>query len=76
MLIGNIIGIGIGLLQKYLKLISLDQDVYYVSTIPIYFDIPLLLFLNILMLIIGVLVMLIPSMIISRISPASALRIK
>ncbi len=76
MLIGNIIGIGIGLLQKYLKLISLDQDVYYVSSIPIYFDIPLLLLLNILMLIIGVLVMLIPSMIISRISPASALRIK
>jgi lipoprotein-releasing system permease protein len=76
MLIGNFIAITLGLLQKYFSIISLDQNTYYVSTIPIHFDIKLLLILNILLFVTGVLVMLLPSIIISKITPASALRIK
>jgi lipoprotein-releasing system permease protein len=76
MIIGNLIGFCLAFLQKYLHIISLDQETYYVSSVPITFDIHYLLLVNALVFVSGVFVMLVPSLIISRIYPARTLRLK
>jgi lipoprotein-releasing system permease protein len=71
---GNIIGIGICLLQKYTGILELDQSSYYLNTVPVNLDTLHVIALNLgtALAIIGMLI--IPSMIISRISPARAIR--
>jgi len=71
---GNIIGIGICLLQKYTGIMELDQSSYYLNTVPVNLNALHVIVLNLgtALAIIGMLI--IPSMIISRISPARAIR--
>jgi len=71
---GNIIGIGICLLQKYTGIMELDQSSYYLNTVPVNLNALHVIALNLgtALAIIGMLI--IPSMIISRISPARAIR--
>ena len=76
LLIGNLIGFSIALLQKYFQILKLDQETYYVSAVPVYFDWVFLLALNISVFGIGLIVMVFPSMIISGIYPAKTLRLK
>jgi lipoprotein-releasing system permease protein len=76
MLIGNAAGLAIALVQSRFHLISLDQETYYVSTVPVHFDWGSLLLINLLVLLSGIVFMVFPSMIISRIYPAQTLRIK
>ena len=71
---GNVIGIGLLLLQKYLKIIKLDPTIYYVSEAPVYLDIGYIFLLNIGTLILCFAMLLIPSYIISKISPVRAIR--
>ena len=74
MLIGNILGIGFILLQKYCGLVKLDPATYYVSTVPVEVNIPLFILINIVTLLISVFVLIAPSYIISRIHPAKSMR--
>jgi lipoprotein-releasing system permease protein len=71
---GNIIGIGICLLQKYTGIMELDQSSYYLNTVPVNLNVLHIVALNLgtALAIVGMLI--IPSMIISRISPARAIR--
>lgn len=71
---GNIIGIGIVLIQKYTGIISLDPQTYYVSEAPMELDIPLILLLNITTLLTCVFVLIAPSFLISHIHPAKSMR--
>ncbi|WP_436515889.1 ABC transporter permease [Ekhidna sp. To15] len=71
---GNFIGLSIGMIQKYLKLIPLDEANYYMSHVPIVIDTPTILGLNFLILILIGLTMLIPVAIISRVQPVKAIR--
>lgn len=71
---GNIIGIGIVLIQKYTGIISLDPQTYYVSEAPMELDIPLILLLNITTLQTCVFVLIAPSFLISHIHPAKSMR--
>ena len=71
---GNIIGIGLCLLQIYTGFISLDPESYYVSTVPINLNLFYILMLNLGTLLITVLMMVLPSMVISKISPSDAIR--
>ncbi len=71
---GNLIGIGLLVAQKYLKLIPLDPRTYYVTEVPIYLNWDYILFVNIGTLILCMLMLLIPSIIISRISPVKAIK--
>ncbi len=71
---GNAIGITIGLIQKYFKLIPLDEANYYMSHVPIVIDTSTILALNLLILIIIGLTLLIPVAIISRVQPVKAIR--
>ena len=72
--LGNLIGIGLLLIQKYFKLIKLDPAIYYVSEAPVYLAIDYILLLNIGTLIVCFSMLLIPSYIISKITPVRAIR--
>jgi lipoprotein-releasing system permease protein len=74
LLIGNIIGIGIVVLQKYTGIIKLNPVNYYVSTVPVEINIPVIIILNAATLIISVLVLIIPSFLISHIHPVKSMR--
>ncbi len=74
MILGNIIGIGLTFLQQWTGLIKLDPTTYYVSTVPVELNIPLLVMLNVATLLISVLMLIIPSYLISHIHPAKSMR--
>lgn len=74
MLIGNILGIGFIVLQKYAGIVKLDPATYYVSTVPVEVNIPIFILINIVTLLISVFVLIAPSYIISRIHPAKSMR--
>lgn len=74
MLWGNILGIGICLLQKYTGFVTLDPTTYYVSTAPVEINIPLFILLNVVTLIVSVLVLVLPSFFVSFIHPARSMR--
>ncbi len=71
---GNLIGIGILLVQKYFGVIRLNPETYYVNQAPVYFDIGYIVLLNIGTLILCLLMLLIPSFIVSKISPVKAIK--
>lgn len=71
---GNLIGLGLCFLQYHFKIIKLNQSLYFLSSVPINFNLFYFLLLNIGTLIAVLLMLIIPSMIISRISPDSTLR--
>ncbi|TAJ12816.1 ABC transporter permease [Marinilabiliaceae bacterium JC017] len=71
---GNLIGITLCGIQKYTKLIKLDPANYYLDTVPIYLTPWHLVILNIAALIITLLMMIGPSYLAARISPAKAIR--
>jgi lipoprotein-releasing system permease protein len=71
---GNLIGIGLLLLQKYGKFIKLDADTYYVTEAPIYLDVGYVVLLNVGVLLLCLLMLLIPSYIVTKISPVKAIR--
>ena len=74
MLWGNIIGIGIVLLQQYTGIISLDPQTYYVSEAPMELNMPLTLLLDAVTLLICIFVLIAPSYLISHIHPAKSMR--
>ena len=74
LLLGNVLGIGIILLQNFTGLVKLDPQTYYVSEAPMEMNIPLFLLLNIATLLICVFVLIAPSYLISHIHPAKSMR--
>jgi len=74
LLIGNSLGIGLGLLQQKFHLIPLDPENYYMSYVPIAWNWPLILGLNVIVSLIILLVLFIPTAIISRIEPIRSIR--
>ncbi len=71
---GNIIGIGLCLLQDYFQLITLNQESYYVSYVPVNLGLQSMLILNAGTFLVCLIMLLIPSLIITRISPVKAIR--
>jgi lipoprotein-releasing system permease protein len=71
---GNLIGLSLCLAQKYFGLVPLDPSSYYLDTVPINLNPLHILLLNLGTLAITFLFLLIPSMIISRISPDKSIR--
>lgn len=74
LLLGNIIGITFGFLQSKLQFLPLDPKNYYMEFVPIAWNWGIIILLNILIFTMVSLVLLIPTMIISRISPMKAIR--
>lgn len=74
MLIGNLIGIGLIALQHYTGLMKLNPATYYVSTVPVEFNLPVWLLLNVATLLVSVFVLIAPSYLVSKINPAASMR--
>lgn len=70
---GDVIGIGLVLLQKYTGIIKLDPSTYYISTVAVEVNVPLILLLNIATLLICLFVLVGPSCLISHIHPAKSM---
>lgn len=71
---GNVIGIGLCVLQKYFHLIQLNPEVYYLNAVPVDLNIFAILILNAATLAVCILALIIPSYVITRISPVKAIR--
>jgi len=74
MIWGNILGIGLVLLQQYTGIVTLDPQVYYVSKAPVELNLPLVILLDMVTLIVCVLVLILPSFLVSHIHPAKSMR--
>ncbi|RZP07883.1 MAG: ABC transporter permease [Flavobacteriales bacterium] len=76
LVIGNFIAIGLIQLQNYTGLIKLDPNTYYVTELPFDFDLISIIILNISVLFFCFLMLIVPSFIISKISPSESIKIK
>lgn len=71
---GNTIGIGFLLIQKYFGIIKLNPENYYVNQAPVDINIVHIVLLNLGTVLICLLVLLIPSYVITKISPVKAIK--
>ena len=74
LLIGDALGIGLVIIQKYTGLVKLDPQTYYVSEAPVELNVAIVVALNIATLVISILVLIAPSFFISYINPAKSMR--
>ncbi len=74
MVIGNIVGVGLCVLQQKFSLFKLNQEAYYLSEVPIQFTLNDILLINVGAFIVCILVMIIPSRFVLRITPVKAIR--
>jgi len=71
---GNSIGLGILFIQKYFGVVKLRPENYYVSVAPVTLDVVAILIINVGTILICLALLLIPSYIITKISPVKAIR--
>ncbi len=76
LLLGNILGIGLGVFQTSTRFFTLDQASYYMSFVPVQLDVQDILLLNLGTLVISLAVLVIPSLLVTRISPLKAIGFK
>ena len=74
MLWGNIVGLGLCAIQKLTHVIPLDPANYYLDCVPIEFNWLFIIAVNVAMFVLSVLVLIVPSHLISRIYPTKAMR--
>lgn len=73
---GNVIGIGLGMLQKKYSLIELNPENYYLTTVPVNVDLMNIVLINAGTALAILLFLILPSMMISRIYPSNTLSFK
>ena len=76
LIFGNLIGLGFYFSQKLLGWIRLDPSTYFVEVAPVSLSFFEVLFINLFFLFVFTLLLWIPSIIILRINPSKALRLK
>ena len=74
LIIGNIIGIGFLLIQKYFGIIKLNPENYYLSTVPVDLNILNILAISVGILLVSAISLILPSYLISKISPVKSLK--
>jgi len=74
LLAGNVFGIGLCLAQQHFHFITLPQESYYLSYAPVDISWSWILAMNIGTIIFTLLLLVIPSMLVSKISPVKAIR--
>lgn len=74
LIFGNLIGLTLCLLQKEFSFIKLDEASYYLSTVPIHLNAVHILLLNLGTFIVTIAMLVVPSMVISRISPEKTIK--
>jgi len=73
-LLGNLIGFGIGLIQKYGEVIKLPEESYYLSVAPVRFDWTEILLINLGSILLCMIALILPARIVSGVSPLKAIR--
>ena len=76
LIVGNGIALGLLLIQKYFKIVKLPAENYYISVAPVYLDFGTIAMLNIGAIIICAIVLLLPSYLISKITPSKAINFR
>lgn len=71
---GNLVGIGFAVLQSEFGFLTLPQESYYLSVVPINLNIPYVILLNVGTLAVCLVSLILPSLLVSRISPVKAIR--
>ncbi len=71
---GNLIGLSLCWIQHHFRILKLEQSSYFIDYVPIYFNVSYLFLLNVGTLLITLLVLQLPSIVISRISPVKTIR--
>lgn len=71
---GNVVGLSLCLLQKVFGVVALDAEVYYLSVVPIHLTFVHWLLLNVGTFVISVLMMVVPSYMVAKITPARSMR--
>ncbi len=71
---GNLIGLIILFVQKYFGVLSLNPETYYVNKVPVYIDYSYIILLNVGTLILCLLILILPTLIISKISPVKSIK--
>lgn len=71
---GNLIGLGLLFLQKYGKIMKLNPETYYVTEAPVNINWEYVLLINIGTLALCLLMLLVPSYLITRINPSRAIK--
>ncbi len=74
LLAGNVIGIGSLLVQKYTGIIKLDPENYFISTVPVDLNPLYIISVSVGIFIVSGIAMILPSYLISRISPLKAIK--
>lgn len=74
LVIGNVLALAIIIVQSFTHVLPLDPEAYYISFVPMNISMLQVVTVNVAAVIAGVLVMIIPSMVISRMSPAKTVR--
>lgn len=73
-LLGDLLGIGFCLLQDRFALVTLPLESYYVHAVPVRLELLPLVALNVGTLVVCIAALVLPSMLVSRIAPAKAIR--
>lgn len=71
---GNLVGLTLLFIQKYFEVISLNPETYYVNTVPIYINFWYVVVLNIGTLLLCLVMLIIPSIVISKINPIRSIK--
>lgn len=71
---GNLIGIGLCLLQYHFKIVKLDSETYYVDYVAVQINLLYILLLNIGTFLVCMLMLILPTLIISRLTPLNSLK--
>lgn len=74
LLIGNVLGIGLCLIQKHAQIITLPQESYYLTVAPIEINLATIIGLNVFSFITCLLMLILPSYLVTRILPIKAIR--
>ncbi len=74
MLLGDLIGLGLVILQSLTGIVTLDPTTYYVKTVPVEINIPLIILLNLGTFLVSIFVLIAPSFLISHIHPAKSMK--
>jgi lipoprotein-releasing system permease protein len=73
LLFGNLIGLSLLFIQQFFGVIPLDPSVYYVTEVPIHFNFFHWIYLNLGVFVLSMLMLLIPSNIVRKVSPVTAM---
>ncbi len=71
---GNIIGLLAVLLQKYFRIIPLNPEYYYTDFVPVAINLWWIALLNVAVFVLSIAIMVLPSQIITQISPAKSIK--